>query len=227
MIFVVQAFGQKHFNSYVSVDAGFTVSFTDIKRYDLVPTTIGVSEIQPGTGFEITYFSTEAIGFNFDFHFYSMAGIDPDLNLTYSGTATLTSLNLSFAFNKLFDKHLRSPWDRRFKAFVKLGYGRFAGSSTLERVNEEVGVNAGEASEIHLGEVNTSVGAMPLEINVMYKLTERHNRFYRETKDRLFLVFSGTAIFTATDQLDNYVDERFSSDVLTYYSVGVAYFFGD
>ncbi|HKK11070.1 MAG TPA: hypothetical protein VJ939_09545 [Bacteroidales bacterium] len=225
LIFSMSSVAQRYFKNFIEVDAGIAISLTDVKRYDFAPTTKIQNEIQPGAGAGITFFTTENIGINFGFQYFSLAGVNPDLNLSFTGTAVSPSVNLVFTFNQMFEENLRSPWNRRFKLFGKIGYGRFLSNSNLQSINTDASAIS-PGSEYYLGDRSLSVGSIPLEISFLYKLNKTHNQFYRRGKDRLYLVISGKVNFLATDELDNYIDRGFSNDALTCFSVGLAYFFG-
>ncbi len=219
-------YSQKHFTNYVQAEVGLAISISDVKRYDFAPTTQTQSEIQPGSSAEITFFTNENIGINIDFQRYWLAGVNPDLNLKFTGSAWSPSLNLTFAFNQMFEDGLRSPWNRRFKLIGKIGYGRVMSSANLEKINPDTTMTP-LGADFTLGNKSVSVGSIPLKLTLMFKLNKTHNQFYRRGKDRLFLVVSGKVQFVGTDELDNYIDAGFSNDALTCFSVGMAYFFGN
>ncbi len=218
-------YSQKYFSNYVQADVGLAISISDVKRYDFAPTTQTQSEIQPGAGAEITFFTNENIGINIDFQYYSLAGVNPEINLKFTGSAWSPSVNLAFAFNQMFEEGLRSPWNRRFKLIGEIGYGRLMSSADLQRIDPDTTMTP-PGADFNLGEKSINVGSIPLELTLMYKLNKTHNQFYRRGKDRLFLVVSGKVQFVGTDELDNYIDTGFSNDALTCFSVGIAYFFG-
>lgn len=216
---------QKYYGSYVSIDFGGVIGLTDVKRYQFAPTLKTENELQPGFGVEATFFTTDNIGFNIDLHQYYLAGMDLEKNMKFHGSFFSPSINMSFAVNKMFEENLASPWNRRFKMFAKLGIGSLSGTTTLEEM-EGYEMEEEIRGDYEFGDVDVNGVCFPLELTFMYKLNPRHSQFFRDPKERLFLVLSASLIYTATDDLDGFEDWDFGDDSFTYFSFGIAYFMG-
>lgn len=216
---------QKHYDAFVQIDVGSTISLADVKRYYFAPTTQGLIELRYGSGVETTVFMNDNLGINFDIHYYTLAGIDPDKQVSFTASGWAPSVSLSIAFNSFFGENLRSPWDRRFKLFGKLGYGHFFYNNELMLLDDFDAQNL-QTDNYSPGKHSRGTSFFPVEVSLMYKLNKYDNQFFRREKDRLYLVASASIAFTDTDELDNYAGRDFSKDAFTYFSVGLSYFFG-
>ncbi|MGM0566909.1 MAG: hypothetical protein ACQESX_09155 [Bacteroidota bacterium] len=225
IILASESNAQKHYASYALLDAGLTISLADIKRYNFAPTTQGVNELQYGTGLGTTFFINENIGLNTGVRFYAIAGIDPELGMSFQGQAWAPSASLSLAFNSVFEDNLASPWNRRFKLFVKMGYGHLFYQNEMSLLenfdDEEI-----PPSFYETGNSKAGYSFFPLEVNFMFKLNKTNSEYFPQAKNRLYLVLSGTYAFADTDDLDSFSGRDFSSDAFVYFSVGLAFFMG-
>lgn len=222
---VTESSAQKHYPGYALLDAGITISLADIKRYDFAPTTEGVNELQFGTGLGTTFFINDNVGLAASLRYFSLAGIDPDMGMSFEGEAWAPSLSLSLAFNSVFEENLASPWNRRFKLYIKMGYGHLFYQNEMSLLenfdSEEI-----PPSFIESGQSQAGHSFFPLEVNFMFKLNKNNSEYFPQAKNRLYLVLSGTYAFADTDDLDSFSGRDFSNDAFTYFSVGLAYFLG-
>ncbi len=226
-LIVITTYGnaQSNHSSYVQFDAGMTITLADIKRYDFAPTTEGLSELQYGSGLGTTFFLNENVGINTSLRFYALAGIEPELGLSFKGQGWAPSVSLSLAFNSVFEENLASPWNERFKLFVKMGYGHLFYQNELN-LRENFDGEEVPSSFYETGKTKAGHSFFPVEVNLMFKLNKTNSEYFPQGKNRLYLVLSGTLAFVDTDELDSFSGRDFSNDAFTYFSVGLAYFMG-
>ncbi len=212
-------------SGYALFDGGITISLADIKKYDFAPTTQGVNELQYGTGLGTTFFVNENMGINTGIRFYALAGIDPEIGMSFQGQAWAPSVGLSLALNSVFEENLASPWNRRFKLFIKMGYGHLFYQNDMKLL-ENFDSDEVPPSFYTTGKSKAGYSFFPLEVNFMFKLNKTNSEYFPQAKNRLYLAFSATYAFADTDELDSFSGRDFSSDAFTYFSVGLAYFMG-
>lgn len=219
------ALGQENFKISATLSGGITITHTDIKRYTFAPATTPESEIRPAGKGSVSFYFNDHSGINFKAGYYGLAGISPEKNLKFDANIITYSANLRIAFNKPLKETLPDKMARRWKLFLDIGYGKLTYETTVTKLNNDLEIQA-ENDTYMMGLNSFSSGVVPLELNIMFKLTDKDLAFWNRGRDRYFLVFNAGMHITGKDELDGYISKDFTNDAFSHYALGIAYFFG-
>ncbi|MCF8230760.1 MAG: hypothetical protein K9J27_01125 [Bacteroidales bacterium] len=216
--------GQKYYGAFAEIDAGMSITYGDVKRYDFAPSTMEYSEIQPGGQFKLGFFLNEVTGLQFGYNYSLLAGSHPEKNLRFLGNNSEVSAIIKLSFQRVIDDNLSERLANRLKVFFDFGYGRLYYTTDLKKFEESRVVEL-NPDNYEMGKSSGSVGTFPIELTVMFKLNKKDPAFWQRAKDRYYLTLNGGVHFTGSDMVDSYRDREFGNDFFGFYSLGVAYFF--
>lgn len=217
--------GQKYYSAFAQMDAGFTVTYGDVKRYDFAPATNGYIGIQPGVQAKVGVFMNEYTGMQIDAHFSMLSGHNPEKNLQFLSRNGSASVKFKMSFNSFIEDSFHERLAGRLKAFFDFGYGMLFYDTEVQKFKKQEPVELDEDS-YRSGRSSGKTGVFPIALTVMYKLNKYDIAFWQRQKDRIYLTLSGGLHFTGSDLLDGFEGRDFGNDTYGFYSVGVAYFFG-
>ena len=216
--------GQKYYGAFAEIDAGISIAYGDVKRYDFAPSTVKYSEIQPGGKFRFGFFLNDVTGLQFGYKYSLVAGSLPEKNLHFLGSTSEVSVKMKLSFQRAIDKNLSERLANRLKVFFDFGYGRLNYTTELQKFDKSKEIEL-DPDNYKMGQFSGRTGTFPIELTVMFKLNKYDPAYWQRVKDRFYLTLNGGVHFTGSDMVDGYRERGFGNDVFGFYSLGVAYFF--